>query len=472
MPRLIDDAARDVRDTLVAVRSMPQRAGRIDPGGFAARLHALDALRGIAMMLGIVLHGSVAYMARPMPDLLWPAMDGSRSAMFDALFWWIHSFRIPLFFLIAGFFAMRLHDSRGWRGFLANRLRRVALPFLLACIVILPITYYAWCLGWLVTGRCTVDEILAWKFADPLIQENFKGPAHLWFLEYLLIIYACFVLVRESVRRMAGPIESTGGEEGGASTSDDRRSRGIAHVLFSPLRPLILAVPTAGILALDPSVFTGFHNTFVPSVAGLAYYAVFFATGCALERSASRLPDLQRGAWLYVLASMPLLALTLALIDREHELGDGSTPGHRAMLGGSISLLAWLGVFGWVGVFMRLFSVERQALRFIADASYWVYLVHLPIVGLLQVALLRVNVHATIKFAIVVVAATSIALVSYRALVRDTMIGRLLGGRRRPGGAGSENRLQSGHHPGQTSPHPTPASAQAVAPLQSRRISP
>ena len=424
-------------------------------------------------MLGIVLHGAVAFMADPMPELLWPAMDRSRSPIFDALFWWIHGFRIPLFFLIAGFFAMRLHDSRGRHGFAANRLRRVGLPFLLACLVILPITYYAWSLGWLITGRCTVDEILAWKFHDQAIQRNFKGPAHLWFLEYLLIIYAAFLIVRAGWARLSG-------REGIAAPADADSIAGrhigwFERLLISPLRPLIFAVPTAAILALEPAVFRDFRNTFAPDPAGLAYYGVFFAVGCALQRSSSQLPDLQRGAWVCVLATFPLLALVLNLSGRhaDGEIAPLSLE-DRALLAGSISLLAWLGVFGWLGVFMRIFSSERPAMRYVADASYWVYLVHLPIVGLLHVALLRAPWHAAVKFAIVVAAAVAITLLSYHVLVRGTVIGRLLAGR--SGGGGSENRQQSGLYLGQdvedhlqeANPVPIPP---GHSPAQTRRIS-
>ena len=64
------------------------------------RYYALDALRGIMMMLGILLHAAMFYLAAPP----WPApMDPSTSLAFDALVHFIHSFRMPLFFVMAGF---------------------------------------------------------------------------------------------------------------------------------------------------------------------------------------------------------------------------------------------------------------------------------------------------------------------------------------------------------------------------------
>src|SRR5687768_5326452 len=105
------------------------------------RYHALDALRGTAMLLGIVLHAAISYMPSRMPNLVWATHDASTSSAMDWLFWGIHAFRMPVFFLIAGFFSALVFERHGAAGFLANRTRRVLRPFVLACLVLLPIIF-------------------------------------------------------------------------------------------------------------------------------------------------------------------------------------------------------------------------------------------------------------------------------------------------------------------------------------------
>ena len=96
-------------------------------GGVATgkRLAAFDALRGGAMLLGVCLHGAIAYMPSRMPGLLWVVQDESTSPLFDVVFWWVHAFRLPLFFLVAGFFAQahwqRVHGCS--RAFIAYQQR-------------------------------------------------------------------------------------------------------------------------------------------------------------------------------------------------------------------------------------------------------------------------------------------------------------------------------------------------------------
>ena len=36
--------------------------------------------------------------------------------------------------------------------------------------------------------------------------------------------------------------------------------------------------------------------------------------------------------------------------------------------------------FGLIGLFRRVFATERRGVRYLSDASYWMYVVHLPLI--------------------------------------------------------------------------------------------
>ena len=90
------------------------------------RLHALDAVRGYALLLGIVLHATVSFI--PAPTRVWIIQDSHPSITLGVLFFSIHVFRMTTFFLIAGFFAHLSFHRRGAWGFIKDRLQRIALP--------------------------------------------------------------------------------------------------------------------------------------------------------------------------------------------------------------------------------------------------------------------------------------------------------------------------------------------------------
>ena len=93
------------------------------------RLHHMDNLRALAMLLGVVFHASLAY--SPMLHFFWLPADNQAAEAIDVFAWFSHLFRMPLFFLIAGFFAIFLIEKRGLKGFLINRTMRVLLPLVL-----------------------------------------------------------------------------------------------------------------------------------------------------------------------------------------------------------------------------------------------------------------------------------------------------------------------------------------------------
>ena len=65
------------------------------------RLHYMDNLRALAMMLGIFFHAAIAY--HPMMQNLWLSASNEHSVMLEVIAWFTHLFRMPLFFVVAGF---------------------------------------------------------------------------------------------------------------------------------------------------------------------------------------------------------------------------------------------------------------------------------------------------------------------------------------------------------------------------------
>lgn len=94
----------------------------------------LDALRGVAMILGIVLHALLSFI--PVP---WPVQDTRQNGLFFIPYAAIHMFRMPLFFLISGFFTMFILQGHGLGGMIRQRVQRILFPLLLALLTIVPV---------------------------------------------------------------------------------------------------------------------------------------------------------------------------------------------------------------------------------------------------------------------------------------------------------------------------------------------
>ena len=104
-------------------------APRLDP-----RRHDLDALRAAAMLLGIVYHAALAYAA----GTLWMIQDPSQSSLVYLFQAGVHGFRMPLFFVVSGFFTALLWRRRGLAALWKNRLLRILVPCLLGLVTLVP----------------------------------------------------------------------------------------------------------------------------------------------------------------------------------------------------------------------------------------------------------------------------------------------------------------------------------------------
>ena len=91
------------------------------------------------MLLGIVYHASISF-SQWHP---WVVVDSDRSLI---PFLWVsalHGFRMPLFFLISGFFVAMLWRRRGLAAPVRHRFRRVLLPCFAGVATIVPLSYVA-----------------------------------------------------------------------------------------------------------------------------------------------------------------------------------------------------------------------------------------------------------------------------------------------------------------------------------------
>ncbi|MFM7109538.1 MAG: acyltransferase family protein [Planctomycetota bacterium] len=111
----------------------------------ADRRHDIDALRAFAMLLGIGLHAALAYSGKP-----WLVVDSRQADFFYWFFSAAHGFRMPLFFLVSGYFTALLVSRRGLWAMLRNRASRILVPCLLglATIVQLNVKVGDWAMGW------------------------------------------------------------------------------------------------------------------------------------------------------------------------------------------------------------------------------------------------------------------------------------------------------------------------------------
>ena len=383
------------------------------------RLHGLDALRGIALVLGVVVHASMTFL--PGAQYFWVTHDTQPEATLGLAFYVPHMFRMLLFFLIAGFFGRLALHRLGLRGFVKDRARRIGLPLVG---------------GWWMSFTAIV-LVLAWGAmlanGGSLPKETPPGPAftpgdfpltHLWFLYVLLLCYGGALLVR-GVALLVDKNEQL-------RALIDR----IMRWLMNPFAPALLAVPLAASLFFQSKWFAWFgiptpDQSLYPNLPAIVGFGSAFTLGWLLHRQPELLRALER-RWIFNLTlAIAATATCLSLTGVSPFL----VPAKQDMQGFAYAVSYAIGGWSWsfalIGLCLRFLSDFSPARRYLADASYWIYLAHLPLVMALQVAMTRVEWSAWVEFPLVLAISMTLLLASYHWLVRGRWLGNLLNGRKR-----------------------------------------
>jgi glucan biosynthesis protein C len=364
------------------------------------RLFGLDYLRAGAAIAVVLLHAAMPYMAHPLPAVKWAVTENTRSETIDFLGWGINSFIMPLFFLLSGFLTSQASKRRTTRELLIARGKRLGAAFAVGCVLILPLDLYIWVLGFVVQGEAPIAKLRSLKIEGEL-RQYLSGVAHLWYLQCLatLTLVAC-------VAKLISPIRA--------------RQVPISWVL------LLAAVFSAFALRSEPEILLGFRNHWFPSSLKLLFYFGFFAIGWRFANSEEAC---RRGAWPLALSAAAILLFVCLLPEIQQHVASPVSGLRLTMLAVTFVLV---GGSAAIGVFARCAGGFRSpppiAIRYVASASLWIYLLHHPSVALVQVDLVHVQISPELKTLIAFIVGLAFPLLTYRVLVQKTVLGRLLEG--------------------------------------------
>ena len=312
------------------------------------RLHSLDFLRAFALLMGVLLHVLMLFLE---------PFDGSEPRLGGSIiFIWIHTWRMPLFMLLAGFFTALSIQKRDAGNYALNRLIRLGVPVLILWAVIPEIDEGT-------SDIFKLPELISWLLYDVPFTLRLD---HLWFLYYLLIFYGALLLLKRITPKVFKFI------------TDYELSFSRILVLWLSILILLspLNKPTGGIFGDIPTTFGEVK------LGSMLFMAAFFLIGLQIQKSARFLEQLQQKRfWLPILIIVSLVPIGLlgwgGMKDEPFVFSSLLEMWIANGLSGSAALLLVLSIMGFA---MYQISSSGPTLNWLIKLSYPIYVFHLMFV--------------------------------------------------------------------------------------------
>ncbi len=379
---------------------------------YSQRNYAYDHLKATMMIGVVVLHCALSYMVIT-AGKIWPSKDPyTTSLFFDVLAAYLQYITLPVFSVISGYLTAMMVEKQGAKKMIKNRIDRIFYPLIIGMLTIVPLSagaYYYF--------DFTVSKLQS-PFTSALTQlynEGFGLLAfklfHLWFLYYLLIF--CFVggILNVFMPKLLPALTV-------------KLGRAFYRVYKMKIAPLVFAIPTFILLVLRAKSIIETPVTLLTNFSVLLSYAVFFVFGWLIFYQKDIL-RFKKGAVSFGVLGLCFFVAKLIVYDKW-----GETYTTQYVLAALHAIFVWCIVFAHIGLYLKYFNNYSRWGRYLSDASYWIYLVHLPIVLVLQALLIHSGLNAYAKFIVVVAVTFLLTITTYNYLVRDTFIGRFLNGKR------------------------------------------
>lgn len=378
------------------------------------RLHYMDNIRALAMLMGIIFHAALAY--GPLLQNMWLTSSPDNAIIFDVFSFFSHLFRMPVFFFISGFFAMMMIQKKGIKGFIKHRSIRVLLPL----IIFLPLVAMGLlaAIDWSLNNTENPSPIMSFI---KMMQDMPDAPQplstmHLWFLYYLYLFVLIVALLEKIGFFQLAIIQKC-----------------LSPVFIICVLPLLLVPALYTVIAPHPA-----PDKWYPEIWSFGFYGLFFLSGSMVFLKQEILNQLNPYKHILLLLSLIIYAYFYT------QLPETFSPEMLMALAGGFqpesSHLPIALAEAYISVFMTLYCLiigkqllnkSNKWLKLIADSSYWIYLIHFPVLMMIQFYLLDIHISIWLKFLISCLLTFTIGLSSYVILVKHTPIGWLLNGRKR-----------------------------------------
>jgi glucan biosynthesis protein C len=382
-------------------------------------------MRAILMLLGIPFHSALAFSGEN-----WVVTAPTSTPTLAGLAEFLHVWRMPTFFMIAGFFATLMLDRYSEAAWLRMRAVRLGIPLIFGMLLLSP-------LQWLLAGYYRAD---GWEGAIQFALSKLWPPSswwtmHLWFLVELLVYCVALALIYRFVgRARLGSWSRTT-----FAQFDRRPTIAVACAAIGAGVAVVLGLAAWQAVSAD-ELLSGLLSRNLP------IFAPAFFLGCLLGADgANRLSSVNRVS-IWMLGTFATVAIACVIMLKVVVGAESNT---------ALAAVAFMWTVGGLTTALLCLRVARglldrssRVVRVLVDSSLVVYLVHQPLILAAAIFAKGASSVPWLSWALTVILVLGVSLGIYEAINRIKPLRWMFTGSTRRGasflGGISDRALTSG----------------------------
>ncbi len=396
-------------------------------GQTTLRLHYFDYLRAFAVFIGLCFHSALPFTSAEF--YYWYVKSNHTSIIVDNILMLAHIYYMPLFFLIAGYFSSQVFQKYSWQGLIRNRASRIGIPFLILMLILIPlhtqdVFYFIYNqnlsqgvtipTGPAFTSWVSSQFKMMYQSGD--LWRYYDNNNAYWFMYYLLWYYVIALLIEWVIYGLHKIL------------SDNIKQK--INFIFTTLylNPLVIGMILFGLLSFSQTWYLAISYKFLPPLHIIFFYDVFFLMGWFMQRQNS-IEICTNYCVLYFLLAMCIF-MPIFYVLHAHYVDYGN-PYYMLYKMTSLFFYALMGsylILSTIGLSIRYLNKDNVLIRYLANASYWLYISQIPVVLFAQIFIVHLDLPIIIQFSCILLFAIIVLLPIYQCMIRHTWIGQLLNG--------------------------------------------
>ena len=336
-----------------------------------SRLYFLDNLRTFMIFLVVVLHAGVVYETSGIAGLFWIVYDFDTNILADELNVIFDIFIMSIIFFISGYLTLLSMQKKSKKEFVKTKMRRLLIPWLFGVLVLIPLYKVIFLMS---RGLPQESWTSYFHFSNDIISQSW-----LWYLPVLFIFDMIFLSLSK------------------IKINPERISlKWLIPVIFIVGLLFSISMDIMGLQGWTKNAILNFQNERL-----LIYFMMFLLGALCFRKNIFQISfNKKTYAIAFVLA---LIAVTTYRYFYNLGRFSAGTIIFTAMID---KILFWMSFhFSLMSIMVLLLSVFRDFFnkeyslsKILSANSYYVYILHIIVMGFIAFLLLEVNLPSVLKF--------------------------------------------------------------------------